>query len=217
MQVIGRRDRWSIYVGAALGLGLLAIGCCAPAYARAAPADATPQLSIAVNDGGSSAAVGDTLAYTITVRNLGVAPVAGLTITQSLPAGMHFASADPAGTATSAGRTWRIALDATGTAVMHTTMPVLKTPDQLLRLATVACATAAHTTRPIVCASHSDQLPAGAAQAAKVAKEAKASAQVTKPAAPVGFGWWIGLAGTVLLVAGTALVLIRRRKAHAAT
>lgn len=154
--------------GARIGavLAALLIGVAVPA--GPAVADEPPQLSIAVDAGRSSATLGDTLDYTLTVRNLGITDVAGLTVSQSVPPGLEFRSADPAGKSGPAEVRWTMDLPASGEGIVRTTMSVGPTPDDQLRLATVACARTAADAPPVVCASHSVQLPAGAASVAAV-------------------------------------------------
>jgi uncharacterized repeat protein (TIGR01451 family) len=186
-----------------------------PAAVSVAPP--TPQLSIALENGRTSAAVGDTATYTITLRNLGSTRVNGLQVTQSVPKGLNFRSADSAGIVKEGTVSWRLNLEAGGKATLHTTMSVTKTPEDLLRLATVACANVAANGPPIVCATDSDQLPAGAS--AQVSKAAAAPA--SRPAAtPTGRNGWYtagGLAGIALVMALVALVLRRRRAREART
>jgi uncharacterized repeat protein (TIGR01451 family) len=142
-------------------LAALLIGVAVPA--GQAVAGESPQLSIAVDGGRSSATSGDVLEYTVTVRNLGLTDVAGLTISQSVPPGLEFRSADPVGESGPAEVRWKMDLPASGERTVRTTMSVRPTPDDQLRLATVACARAAADAPPVVCASDSVQLPAGAA------------------------------------------------------
>lgn len=167
-------------------------------------ASSAPQLSIAVDDGRTSAVAGDALTYTITVQNLGTADVTGLKVTQSLPAGMKLDSTDPAAAVRSGSVSWSLRLKAAGHAIFHSRMTVSKTPTALLRMATVACASTSSKGPPVVCASHSDQLPAGAAQARQAA--------MSSTAGPGGVDPWyiagaIGLVGVVLLT-----VLVRRHR-----
>jgi uncharacterized repeat protein (TIGR01451 family) len=168
-----------------------------------------PQLSIAVDDGRSSAVAGDSLTYTITVRNLGTADVAGLTVTQSLPTGLTLDSTDPPAEVGAGGVRWTLDLKATGDATFHSRMTVSKTPAALLRMATVACASTSGKGPPVVCAAHSDQLPAGAAEQAR--QEAMSSIARTGGIDPWYVAGAIGLAGVVLLTA----LLRRHRKRHA--
>ena len=164
---------------------------------------AAPSLSIAVDNGRTTATVGEKLDYTVTVRNLGSAVVKNLLITQTVPTGLTFGSADHAGV-TGAGKvSWRTEIPAGSSTAFHTTMTVTATPAELLRLASVACAAAAPDAPPIVCAAHSDALPA-AAQAAGGARGA------------AGRTWWY-VGGAALIVGlAAAMVLLRRRPRHRA-
>ncbi|MEU8384641.1 hypothetical protein, partial [Streptosporangium sp. NPDC048865] len=118
-----------------------------------------PTLSIGVDNGRTSARKGDRLTYTVTVRNIGTTDARGLHLTQSLPEGLRFLSADRGGRARPGQVTWAVDLKAGRNATVHTTAEVQDTPGHLLRLATVACASAMKGGRPIVCATHSDRLP----------------------------------------------------------
>jgi uncharacterized repeat protein (TIGR01451 family) len=170
----------------------------------------TPQLSIAVDNGRTSAAVGDTPTYTITVRNLGTTQVTGLLVTQSVPTGLKVRSADSTGVAKAGMVSWRLDLEASGKVTVHTAMTVAKTPKDLLRLATVACASVSDKGPPIVCATDSDQLPAGAS--AQVSKASAAPASGPPVATSKGRDWAYaagGLGGIVLLM---GVLIARRRK-----
>lgn len=165
-----------------------------------------PQLRISVDNGRTSAVVGDSLNYTVTIANLGSTDASGLQITQSVPNGLTFKSADAGGKVASGNVHWAIDLKATKTAVIHTTMTVSTTPTDLLRLATVACASKSVKDPPIVCASHSDQLPAG---------KAAALAQASPPTS-TNFWWWYAGGGIVLiLLVGAVIVLLGRRRKSA--
>jgi uncharacterized repeat protein (TIGR01451 family) len=179
-----------------------------PAVANAAGSKPAPkpQLSIAIDDGATTAKVGDTMHYTIVVKDLGAEAVSGLRVTQSLPPGLTFVSADAGGVPDHAQVQWRVNLKSSRAVTLRTIMRVKATPGTLLRLASVACARTAGST-PIVCATHSDQLPAGAA--AEAARNASG-----RDATDHHLGYWLGGAG-VFAVAGSGLVLaIRRRKAR---
>lgn len=178
------------------GVALAALLTAAPAWASGT---AAPQLSIAVDNGRTSTAAGETLDYAITIRNLGTAGVKDLRVTQTMPAGLSLEKADAAGAERAGSVGWTLDLAAAGQVVVHSTMTVADTPPELLRLATVACASMSVTGPPIVCAAHSDQLPAGAA--------AEAAAQ-NPPAGPVG--WYV--AGGIGLLAAASLVLVLRRR-----
>jgi uncharacterized repeat protein (TIGR01451 family) len=165
-----------------------------------------PQLSIAVDDHRTSAAAGDTLTSAITIRNLGTTSATGLGVTQLVPAGQKFLSADSAGIAKSGKVRWRLDLKAAGKATVHTTMAVSATPKELLRLASVACASTSASKPPIVCTSDSDQLPAGASAEAAAAKAASSSTDQ-----PL---WYLasGIGGIGLIVAALAALMTRRRR-----
>jgi uncharacterized repeat protein (TIGR01451 family) len=122
-----------------------------------------PLLSIAIDNGRTSAAAGDELTYKITIRNLGTTEAERLEISQSLPAGLTFVSADNGGTAGAGRVTWPVDLKTGQEATFTTVARLGQTPAELHRLARVACATADGAEKPLVCATHSDLLPAGAA------------------------------------------------------
>jgi uncharacterized repeat protein (TIGR01451 family) len=182
--------------------------------ARVAPPG--PQLSIAVDNGRSSAAVGDTPTYTITISNLGTAKIDELVVTQSVPTGLNFMSADSAGIDKARMVSWRIDLKASGKATLHTTMTISPTPTDLLRLATVACASMATNGPPIVCATHSDQLPAGADAQAGQAKVKAATGAGTAATSTGRNGWYAagGLGGIVLVMGAFVALTLRRRRAR---
>ncbi len=177
----------------------------------------TPQLSIAVDDGHTTTVVGDTLDYTVTIRNLGPTAVTALRITQTTPPGLDFVSADLGGVVRSGAVEWDVDLDASGQATRHTTMKVVTTPDDLLRLASVACAITSVGAAPVVCASHSDQLPAGAVAEANRTAESSSDAAVATATSSNDAGRLLLGAGIVLLLAvvAVAVVLLRRRRTGA--
>ena len=164
-----------------------------------------PRLSIAVDNGRTTTTAGDVLEYSITIRNLDSAAVDGLAVTQTVPDGLRFESADTEGVLGDHSINWKATLPAGGEAVHHSTMTVLDTSADLLRLATVACAHTAAQEAPIVCASHSDQLPAGAA--------AQAAKATPLPTISATLRWWYITASFGLLCAGVAaLVTVYRRR-----
>ncbi|MFC7645278.1 hypothetical protein ACFQX6_35065 [Streptosporangium lutulentum] len=130
------------------------------AIAGNASAGEVPRLSISVDNGRTATQEGDRLTYTVTVRNIGTAGARDLHLTQSLPPGLKFVSADGHGTVRKGQVVWSANLGAGKDVTFHTTAKVQATPDHLLRLATVACASTGADAKPIVCATHSDQLPA---------------------------------------------------------
>ena len=205
MQDAPRTTRWS---GVALGLALTALLCLAPLAASAHPSARTPpQLSIAVDDGHETAKKGERPTYTITLTNLGSAKVKDLLVTASVPVGSTFVSADSDGQRVDDAVAWKLDLKATDQVVLRTTLAVGTTPDTLMRLATVACARVTTKGPPVVCASDSDLLPAGAAAA-----EATAEVGPTAGAAPVAYRWALGGAGLAAVLGLGGVVLHRRRR-----
>lgn len=196
--------RWAAGAALAVTLGLV------PVVAAAETIGTTkPQLNIAVDNAHESAIEGDELAYTITVTNLGSAKVRDLVITQSVPAGATFVSADSRGVHRSGKVTWRLDLKATKKIVLHASMTVATTPDDLLRLATVACAQVSTTDPPLVCATDSDQLPAGA-----VAETAQRDLE--QPSLTSGHRvWWYAGGAAALVGAGAAILLVVRTRRSA--
>ncbi|WP_326819913.1 hypothetical protein [Streptosporangium sp. NBC_01756] len=170
---------------------------------KKAPVAAAPKLSISVDNGRTAAQEGDRLTYTVTVNNIGTDKAHGLDLTQSLPTGLHFVSADGHGTAAKGQVHWTVDVPAGKKATFHTTAEVRATPEDLLRLATVACASTKGDDKPLVCATHSDQLPAGAA----AAEAARAAAD------PASRLWYaVAVAGLLALVLAGMLFLRRSRR-----
>lgn len=193
---------------AALGAVVLAaLVWASPAAAHAAPDP--PQLSIAVDDGRGSAGPSDTLDYTTRVTNLGTRTVEDLIITQTVPDGAALESTDPEATEKARTVSWSVDVEPGRTATVRTTVAVAKSlPDGLLRFATVACARTSARSAPLVCASDSDQLPAGAA--------ADEQRQTLEQEVTADAGWWPlpgapVLGGLVLGAAIAALLILRRR------
>lgn len=172
-----------------------------------ASAGDVPRLSISVDNGRTAAQEGDRLTYTVTVRNLGTAGARNLHLTQSLPPGLKFVSTDGHGAARHGQIVWSANVGVGKDVTFHTTAKVQDTPDDLLRLATVACASTGADSKPIVCATHSDQLPAGAAAA-------EAARQAVNPATGTLRYVLLGLGLLVVAVAGTLVALRARRQAR---
>lgn len=171
--------------------------------ARVASAAPGPRLGIAIDDGHTTVTAGNRLTYTITVQNLGSADVYGLAVTQSLPPGVELESADSSGVARDGYVRWTVNLEATAGAVVHATMTVYDTAPGQPRLTSMACVGLADQ-RPIVCATHTDQLSAGT-----VAVTAHTG---TGPPAAARAGWWYLLGGLAVLSAGGLAVFLRRRR-----
>jgi uncharacterized repeat protein (TIGR01451 family) len=205
--------------GVALALLTLPVVGTAPAWGAtsvaaetAAPADTiapaetvAPQLSISVSDDTEAAAPGDELTYTTVVANLGTSDALDLTVTQTVPEGLEFTAADNGGALASSLVSWTVSVKASESVTLSTTMTAGETPGELLRLAVVACALAAPTEPPVVCASDSDILPAGVAAEKAAEAPAQADGQDTV---------WIIVAsvGAALVIAAVVFLLTRRRR-----
>ncbi len=195
----------------ALGLG---VGSATDAGAQPGTtgAAATPQLRIAIDDGHTTVAPGDQLAYTLTIENLGTTDVSALQVTQTVPTGLTFVSADASGASRPGTVAWNVDLKASATATLHSAMAVSATPPDLLRLASVACASASATGPPVVCATHSDQLPAGAAAAASAASTADAASTAAVANEASHTSWWLlGLLLAIVCALVAAVVIFGRR------
>lgn len=196
------RRRWS----RATAAGLLALAAFTSQAGAAAAKPAAPQLSIDIDDGHTTASAGDRLSYRITITNLGAADITNLQVTQMVPAAATFGSADARGTHRDGTITWRVKVKTAGKATLRSSMTVKSgTPEQLLRLATVTCAHAKPKDPPLVCASDSDLLPAGAAAQAAATRSGSGDL-LTGMHLP----WVAGGAG-VITAALLAAVLVRRR------
>jgi uncharacterized repeat protein (TIGR01451 family) len=169
---------------------------------------AKPQLRIAVDNGREFTDKGDRLEYAVTVSNLGGAKIRDLLITQSVPAGATFESADDRGVYRAGKVTWKLNLKASKNVVLRASMTVASTPDEELRLATVACAQILTTGAPLVCASDSDQLPAGAA-----AETAQRAAEQIAAGSDSRVWWYAGGAVAVIGAAVGVLLVVRARSA----
>lgn len=185
---------------------LAAVLTAVPLSAAAAPKAAPPQLSISVDDGQPSATAGDTLSYTLTVTNLGTERIKNLLVTQTVPATSRLVSADSRGVKTKTDVTWKVNLDATAKVVLHTKLAVLSSPDEVLRFATIACAKVSAKSAPLVCASDSNQLPAGAAAQAQSESPPDASWWSTPHL------WWYIGGGLAVLVVAFAVAYARSRR-----
>ena len=205
--------RWAAGVGAGLCIAVVALG---PVPAAAAGVR-TAQLSIAIDNGRDSVAVGDVLNYTVTVTNIGDDGITGLVVTQSMPPGLAFGSADNGGIVADDAVTWTTDLAADQVATFASSMTVTPTDADVLRLASVACAAEAADGPPVVCAAHSDLLPT-APSAAAVRGNTVSAAGDSLDEVRV---WLIGGAAGAVLVAGSIVMLLTsrgrsRRRANAA-
>ncbi|MEK8104140.1 hypothetical protein NKG94_01570 [Micromonospora sp. M12] len=151
-----------------------------------------------MDDGRTEVAAGDELTYRLTVRNLGTTKVADIKVSQSLPTGLTLVSADRGKTRDGA-VTWATDLKVGQESTFTSVARVGETPKDLLRLATVACATAK-----------------GRYEAARVRDPLRsASGRRCRPAAEdTGTSWlWSAGAAAALLIIGLgAFVLLRRNR-----
>ena len=186
---------------AAAGLFAVVAGWAGPAgTAEAAPL----QLSIAIDDGRTTADPAQKLDYVVTVSNLGTAKTKDLVVTVSVPQSAELVSSDGA---TRKGNTvsWKVDVAPGKTVTKKTRVAVAtKPPADLLRFAVIACAAASAKAPPVVCAADSDQLPAGAA-AEKTRSQLETPAAASRPAWLVPSA--VGAGG--LVVVGLAGLLIR--------
>ena len=167
-----------------------------------------PQLSIAVDDGSTSVRSGDKLSYTITVTNLGTSKVKDLRVSQTVPTGASVVSAGSHGDEAKGKISWSVDLGAAQKVTVRTTLALGTTPGSALRLATVACAQVSAKGPALVCASDSDQLPAGAAAEAAQALVAPSSGWLDGRTP-----WYVGGAALVLVLVGALLLVLRHRHA----
>jgi uncharacterized repeat protein (TIGR01451 family) len=185
----------------ALGVGTMIAGFLTGATGAEviAGADEVPQLAIAVDNGRTAVVEGDVLTYEITVRNLATTALS-IDVTQSVPPGLTFASATADGLRVDDVVRWDVDLAALAEVSLQTSMTVGPTPDDLLRLATVACAGRSADGPAVVCASHSDTLPAAATATVVVADSASST-------------WWYLVPGltAAALTGGTLTARSRRR------
>ncbi|CAO5163181.1 DUF11 domain-containing protein [Frankia sp. AiPs1] len=210
MNVLCRRKVRGVVVLVAglLGGPLFTVGMLAtsaPAIAADAPSSpdqATgPELAIGIDDGHTSVGVGDRVTYTVKIRNIGTVNAKDLLITQTLPAGARFVSAERNGVIRAGAVAWRTDLAAGRDTALVVHAEVTKTSPGQQRLASVVCATTDGTSRPIVCAADSDRLPAGGAAGAS-------DTGAGSHAAGGPHGWlvalYVGAGIVVALVAGIA-------------
>jgi uncharacterized repeat protein (TIGR01451 family) len=202
-----RKDRTSrrqkVVAALALVAGLALAGGLSPVTAGAA--SPAPQLSITVDNQQDATTPGARLSYTVTVTNLGAKAAKDLVISQTVPAGTALKEADAKGKVRKGAVQWKLDLPATEHATFHTTLTVGKSPpDELLRLATVACAKTSPKAAALVCASDSDQLPAGAKAEADQQRSAADPATIQSR-------WWYAGGATALVAAAFLVALLTRR------
>jgi uncharacterized repeat protein (TIGR01451 family) len=171
-----------------------------PTASPTAKASRTPGLTITVSDGHVAARAGDGLTYLVSVRNTGAVAVPRLKVTQTLSAGLKFLSASGHGVATSGHVSWSASLPVGGERTFRVATRVTRTPTTQLRLAAVACVVLPDSSRPLVCASHLDRLPAAVAQPA--ARSGRSVGNVLM---------YTAAALAVLALALVAAIIVRRR------
>ncbi len=196
----------------AAGLTVLAVlvvlvGGVWPSQAYAAD---PPQLSMTVDDGQAAAQADGTSDYTVTVTNLGAKKVKDLVVTLRAPDGARIDSADD-GTIKKGVASWTLdvragkSVEVGGSVAVPTSLP-----NDLLRFAVIACAAVSADDAPLVCASDSNLLPAGARAEQQQRELTPAAGAADRP------GWLLPVAigAVVLLAAGlvAALVLRDRRR-----
>ncbi len=176
-----------------------------PAGAGGAAAAHAPQLSIGVSDGRQHVQAGDLVTYAVKIHNIGKRNVPRLRIVQMLPVNMKLISATRHPAMHAGQLTWRLSLPARHTDTFRVVGRVGRTPGQLLRLATIACADIGASSRPVVCAAHSDELPAGAVAAAHASHDGAAGSKS---------GYLRPLAAALILavVAGGSWLIFRRNR-----
>jgi uncharacterized repeat protein (TIGR01451 family) len=160
-------------------------------------------LRIRIDDGRTHVRTGDRLTYTIKVGNTGAEQTPELLLTQSLLPGIKLISSRPKGVLSRGQVVWNKVLPPGKTAQLSVTVEVGRLPVRQQRLAAIACASNKANGRPIVCASHLD-LVAGT--------QARGSTSRLTGFAHAGLGFWCGIGGAGLLVAGSASILYRRRR-----
>jgi uncharacterized repeat protein (TIGR01451 family) len=161
-----------------------------------------PGLSIDVNDGRTAVKPGDLLRYVVEVHNIGTTTARHLLLTQTLPPGMRLISASRHGAARAGRVSWWVSLPVGHSGTFRVVGRAGRTPAHLLRLATVACAAADGSIKPVVCAAHSDRLPAGALAAALKPGTAAAGNQTTRR--------YVTVVVAALVLAALTLIVPRR-------
>ncbi len=208
-----RRPMVAVLTGA-LAAVVVTLGWVWPSSAYAAD---PPQLSMTVDDGQQTAEAKADSDYTVTVSNLGAKKIKDLVVTLRVPEGAEISSVDQDGTVKKGLATWSLDVGAGKTVELVGSVELPATlPADLLRFAVVACSATSAKDTPLVCASDSNLLPAGARVEQEQRDLAPAAAAAARPS------WLLPVcAGAVLvLVGGAAAGLIvrdrRRRRARLA-
>ncbi|WP_188317001.1 DUF11 domain-containing protein [Solihabitans fulvus] len=186
-----------VLTAAALGAPVLLVQ---PATADPA---APPSLSISIDDGQQKVGRGAELTYLVKISNMGTSTVDGLRLTQSMPPGLRFVSADHDGRQGDQLIEWTVSLPPNSDVTVVGKGKLDSVPSGTTRLAASACAYVGGEDRPTVCSTDSDELDATALAAA--------------PGSSTGWWYWAGGILVALAAAAAAAVLIRRRRPAAAT
>jgi uncharacterized repeat protein (TIGR01451 family) len=192
----------------ALSLLLLAGGTTAAAAAATpepSPAPG-PQLSISLTNNTNAVDVGDPLAYSLVVSNVGTDDAPGLRVTQTVPEGARFVSADAEGTVAGPSVGWTVDVPAGSSATLSSAMTVDELPATSQRIASVGCALTAVDTTPLVCASDSDELPAAAV-----------APHPSGGTSPVMLAAYAALLASIVLIVITATGRLRRSQRSSPT
>ncbi|MEV0675654.1 hypothetical protein AB0I60_03930 [Actinosynnema sp. NPDC050436] len=155
----------------------------------------TEGLSISIDNAHDQVRGGDELAYRITVRNTGSSDVDGLRVTQSVPPGARAVGADQDGRTSPTSVQWTASVPAGEDRTFTGKVVFDAAPEGTARLASSVCAYRTGETRPVVCSTDSDELPAAA----------PALAQSSVP-------WWPLVVAVVVLAAAGAFALVRRHR-----
>lgn len=178
--------------------------------APAAVAAKGPALSIGVTGGRPTVRPGVMLTYTVKIRNIGTVDAPRLHVDQTLPPGLQLISATSHGARRAGEVKWLVSLPPGHAETFRVVARVGKTPPQLLRLATVACASVGSSGRPVVCATDSDELPAGVTAAARASRAG--------PGPGSGPGYLLAiliLAFAIAVAVGGWQLAVRRHARHA--
>lgn len=160
-------------------------------------------LSIEKTADRTAALVGEVVSYTITVRNTGQRDATDLTVTDALPAGAEFVSADPTATVSGSSVAWQLPELAMGASATFTVEVRYTSRGETVNRATV--------TNP-----EGPWEPVDGGESCTDDDEAAcATVRITQPlAATGGAGWLVPVGiGVLLLALGLAIVALRRRVA----
>lgn len=152
---------WTRTTGAALAAGALTIGSAGTSTAapaeEAAEATTRPNITVTIDNGVDELVRGDTVEYTITVRNEEDTAFPEALVAQMLPAGLAYEEVSPAADKSRDEEiVWIGELPAHGEAKFHLTGTVGELAEGRTELSTTACVLPDGETRPAFCASDTD-------------------------------------------------------------